>query len=239
MPQHSGPTTSVGHKLRPLEISQKQPAQLLTKHNRKFAKTLDGKPSKKMTFRDNSITKLNIRITYWDNTSNITPNGHVTNCFNEHSIYTFGNRFLHPQLDWMSLSSSFFSEHVEQLFLDLSLHKSIFLCGDFNIDILKHNSNRGIKYFLDTMYEIGLYPLIDRSTRISNQSFSLIDNIFTNVTNYNITSGILINVFAICTYPNPNRQIKKLYIKNALLMTNIVNKQTMSLIIFLTTLVQT
>ena len=84
------------------------------------------------------------------------------------------------------------SEHVEQLFLDLSL-KSIFLCGDFNKDILKHNSNRGIKYFLDTMYAIGLYPLIDRPTRISNQSFSLIDNIFTNLTNYNITSGILIN----------------------------------------------
>ena len=117
-----------------------------------------------------------------------------------------------------------FSEHVEQLFLDLSLHKSIFLCGNFNIDILKHNSNRGIKYFLDTMYAIGLYPLINRPTRISNQSFSLIDNIFTNVTNYNITSGILINaitdhlsVFAIFTYPNPNRQIKKLYVKNALL----------------------
>ena len=38
-------------------------------------------------------------------------------------------------------------------------------------------------------------------------------------------SGILINditdhlpVFAIFTYPNPNRQIKKLYVKNALLM---------------------
>ena len=114
-----------------------------------------------------------------------------------------------------------FSEHVEPIFLDLSLHKSIFLCGDFNIDILKHNLNRGIKYFLDTMYAIGLYPLIDRPTCISNQSFSLIDSIFTNVTNYNITSGILINdiitdhlpVFAIYTYPNPNRQIKKVYVK--------------------------
>ena len=110
-----------------------------------------------------------------------------------------------------------FSEHVEQVFLDLSLHKLIFLCGDINIDIFKCNSNRGIKYFLDNMYAIGLYPLIDRPTRISNQSFSLIDNIFNNVTNYNITSGILINditdrlpVFAICTYPNPNRLTKKL-----------------------------
>ena len=43
------------------------------------------------------------------------------------------------------------------------------------------------------MYAIGLYPLIDRPTRISNQSFSIIDNIFTNVTNYNITSDILVN----------------------------------------------
>ena len=75
------------------------------------------------------------------------------------------------------------------------------------------------------MYAIGLYPLIDRPTRISNQSFSLIDNVFTNVINYNITNGILINditdylpVFAICTYPNQNRLSKKLYIKNALLM---------------------
>ena len=115
-----------------------------------------------------------------------------------------------------------FSEHVEQLVLDLSLHKSIFLCGDFNIDSLNHNSNLGIKYFLDTRYAIGLYPLIGRPTRISKQSFSLIDIIFTNVTNYNtiITSGILINditahlpVFAICTYPKPNRRIKILNVK--------------------------
>ena len=62
--------------------------------------------------------------------------------------------------------------------------------------------------------QLALYPIIDSPTRISNQSFSLIDSIFTNVTNHNITSGILINditdhlpVFAICTYPNPNRLI--------------------------------
>ena len=96
----------------------------------------------------------------------------------------------------------------------------MFLYGDFNIYIWKHNSNRGIKYFLDTMYAIGLYPLIDRPTRITNQSFSLIDNIFTIVANHNITCGILINditdhlaVFAICTSPNPYRQIKKLHIQ--------------------------
>ncbi len=83
------------------------------------------------------------------------------------------------------------------------------------------------------MYAIGLYPLIDRPTLISNQSFSLVDTTFTNVTNYNITSGILTNditnhllVFAICTYPNPNRQTKKLYIKNVLSMTTLIGNLT-------------
>ena len=86
------------------------------------------------------------------------------------------------------------------------------------------------------MYAIGLYPLIDRPTRIGNQSFSLIDNIFTNVTNYIITSGILIidiadhlPVFAICTYPNPNRQIKQLYVTKK--KTRIVNEGNVTTLI--------
>ena len=97
------------------------------------------------------------------------------------------------------------------------MRKTVFLCGDFNIDILKHKANQGTKSFLDTMYSIGLYPLVDRPTRISNHSFldtmysiglyplvdrptrisnhsfSLIDNIFTNVTNHKVASGILVS----------------------------------------------
>ena len=42
------------------------------------------------------------------------------------------------------------------------------LCGDFNIDILKHNSNRGIKHFLDSMYTIRLYPHIDQPVLVTN-----------------------------------------------------------------------
>ena len=105
------------------------------------------------------------------------------------------------------------SEHIVQLlFVELTMRKTVFLCGDFNIDILKHKVNQGTKSFLETMYSIGLYPLVDRPTRISNHSFSPIDNIFTNVTNHKVASGILVSditdhlpIFVFCTYPNPNQ----------------------------------
>ena len=101
---------------------------------------------------------------------------------------------------------------------------TVFLGGDFNTDILKHKVNQGTKSFLDTMYSIGLYPLIDRPTRISNHSFSLIDNVFTNLTNHKVTSGILVSditdhlpIFALCTYPNPNRADQKCNVKKRII----------------------
>ena len=97
------------------------------------------------------------------------------------------------------------------------MRKTVFLCDDFNIDILKHEVNRGIYSFLKTMYLIGLYPLVDIPTRISNHTFSLIDNIFfTNVTTHEVASGIVVSdiidhlpIFVFCTYPNPNRVEQK------------------------------
>ena len=43
------------------------------------------------------------------------------------------------------------------------------------------------------LFSNGLYPLIDRPTRISNESSTLIDNIFTNQTKKKTTNGVLIN----------------------------------------------
>ena len=86
-----------------------------------------------------------------------------------------------------------FSEIQYGLFSELSVSKTIFICGDFNLDILKHNSNHATKYFLDTMYSLGLYPLIDRPSRITNHSSTLIDNIFTNAKEYNNVRRLLVN----------------------------------------------
>ena len=57
------------------------------------------------------------------------------------------------------------------------------------------------------MYSLGLYPLIDKPTRITDSSTTLIDNIFTNELRYNLNCGILFNditdhllIFALCEY---------------------------------------
>ena len=100
------------------------------------------------------------------------------------------------------------------------------------MDILKHNSDHAAKHFLDTMYSLGLYPLIDRPSRITNQSSTLIDNIFTNAKEYNNVSGLLVNditdhlpIFAFCDYPDLKRQEKKLHTKK-----RVINKNTIDLL---------
>ena len=52
--------------------------------------------------------------------------------------------------------------------------------GDFNIDLIKHDSHLSTNEFLDIMYANSFIPLINRPTRVTSTSATLIDNIFTN-----------------------------------------------------------
>ena len=96
-------------------------------------------------------------------------------------------------------------------------NKSMFLCGDFNLDLLTYNNNLPTKRFIDMMFSLGMFPLISKPSRITDVSATLIDNIFTNELTYTITSGLLINdisdhlpVFAKCKYSCKNRQFNKI-----------------------------
>ena len=44
-----------------------------------------------------------------------------------------------------------FSENVEHIFSDAKGMKTIFVCGDLNIDLLKHESHKNTRNFLDIM----------------------------------------------------------------------------------------
>ena len=106
-----------------------------------------------------------------------------------------------------------FSENVEHIFSDAKGMKTIFVCGDLNIDLLKHESHKSTRNFLDMMYSLDLYPLIDKPTRITDSSATLIDNIFTNELHHYITSGMICNdisdhlpMFALCEF-NVTRRI--------------------------------
>ncbi len=70
--------------------------------------------------------------------------------------------------------------------------KSVFVCGDFHIDLLKWNEHKLTTDFCNTMFSFGLWPLIDKPTSITKESATLMDNIFTNA-HEKLTSGLLVN----------------------------------------------
>ena len=72
-------------------------------------------------------------------------------------------------------------------------NKTIYVCGDFNIDLLQFDKNNYISDCIDNLYSMGLHPLITRPTRITCQSKTLVDNIFTSDVTSHIQSGLLIN----------------------------------------------
>ena len=67
---------------------------------------------------------------------------------------------------------------INTIFGDSKYNSSLFVCGDFNIDLLKNGEHVGTTKFIDAMYSIGVYPLIDKPSRITQYSATLIDNIF-------------------------------------------------------------
>ena len=73
----------------------------------------------------------------------------------------------------------------------LSVKKHKFLiCGDFNIDLLKHYSSSKIDSYLNTNSEF-CFNLITKPTRITSHSSTLLDHLYTNMLSKQITSGIL------------------------------------------------
>ena len=70
-------------------------------------------------------------------------------------------------------------------------NKQLILLGDFNINLLKSETENSVSNFLDIL---GSFPMLSQiifPTRITNTSKTLIDNIFTDSSNFQISSGNL------------------------------------------------
>ena len=70
--------------------------------------------------------------------------------------------------------------------------KSVYLCGDYNIGLLKIRSVEDYSSFFDNIISSSFVPKITLPTRICDTRSSLIDNIYTNTIDKDHTSGILI-----------------------------------------------
>ena len=58
-----------------------------------------------------------------------------------------------------------FIDTLNTIFSDSKYNSSLFVCGDFSINLLKNGEQVGTTKFIDAMYGIGLYPLIDKPSR--------------------------------------------------------------------------
>ena len=73
-------------------------------------------------------------------------------------------------------------------------HKIVVFVGDFNYNLFKYSKDQHVTAFADTMSGFNLQPTINRPTRIvGKQKPSLIDNIFINSLEKNITTGNLVS----------------------------------------------
>ena len=72
--------------------------------------------------------------------------------------------------------------------------KSLILGLDHNLDLLKADLHRPTRTFLETIYELGMLPMITKHTRISTSMATLIDNILVDQKLSNVSSsGIFVD----------------------------------------------
>ena len=94
--------------------------------------------------------------------------------------------YKHPKMG----INEFIGQYLYKLFdITSNENKHLILLGDFNINLLNFKKDNDTGSFIDTMTSNSLQPLILRPTRITTKSNTLIDNIFTNITSENVTSG--------------------------------------------------
>lgn len=122
-----------------------------------------------------------------------------------------------------------YTESFEQLLTTISKeHRQCYILGDYNINLLKHLTHSPTKSFLDTLFAYGFYPLINKPTRITTYSTTLIDNIITNVHDLTIQPGIWtvdisdhLPVFVILMRSTERSKMKRTIIKNQISQQNI------------------
>ena len=89
-----------------------------------------------------------------------------------------------------------FMDNFTQTTHDIIRHKcDTLICGDFNIDLLKHSTNLRSNDFLKIILSSGFLPTLSCPTRFSDMSASLIDNILyypDGLIESNVRSGIFL-----------------------------------------------
>ena len=83
--------------------------------------------------------------------------------------------YRHPSMDLTDFNCNYLNKLLENISKE---QKSIFLLGDFNVNLLNYNEHNQTNEFLDSLASNSFIPLILQPTGITSHSNTLIDNIF-------------------------------------------------------------
>ena len=83
--------------------------------------------------------------------------------------------YRHPSMDLADFNCNYLNKLLENTSKE---QKSIFLLGDFNVNLLNYNEHNETNEFLDSLACNSFIPLILQPTRITSHSNTLIDSIF-------------------------------------------------------------
>ena len=72
-------------------------------------------------------------------------------------------------------------------------NKHCFLMGDFNVNLLQSNAQGFSHDFIELILSASFLPTITKPTRVTDRSATLIDNIFTNMQDLPLESGIVVS----------------------------------------------
>ena len=74
-----------------------------------------------------------------------------------------------------------------------NINKIICVMGDFNLNLYNYETHTYTNDFVNSMVSHCLISHILQPTRVTDYSATVIDNIFSNVTDYETTSGNILN----------------------------------------------
>ena len=96
--------------------------------------------------------------------------------------------YRHPSVDLTDFDCNYLNKLLENISKE---QESVFLTGDFNVDLLDYNEHNQANEFLDSLASSSFIPLTLQPIRITSHSNTFIDNIFSNVIEPDIIPGNL------------------------------------------------
>ena len=88
------------------------------------------------------------------------------------------------------------NEYLKALLDDIKVSQlPCYLLGDFNMNLMNYANHNHTSDYLDIMYSNGFIPVTKRPTRVTDRSATLIDHIFVNCYENNVSmyQGILVS----------------------------------------------